>query len=316
MTLYPRFMPRPGLLRDVPTEARLFMVAPEARVLGVCHWQPDCRTRPTLVLIHGLEGCSESHYMRGIAAKAWRTGLNIVRMNQRNCGGTEHLAPTLYNNGMSGDVRAVLNELATKDGLEAIWLGGYSMGGSLVLRAAGELGSAQPALKGVVAVCPNIDPATCTAALIQPRNWLYNRHFVQSLKVRLQRKAALFPGKYDLSSLSSIHTLLDFDEAYTAPDGGYRNAADYYEQTGARHVLGDIAVPTFIITAQDDLFIPYWIFDASSLRMNPHIRLVAPTHGGHCGFIQRRVQGEDRYWAENRLSEFVSEATSALHPAR
>src|SRR6266852_2738886 len=79
---------RPGLLRDVPTEARLFMVAPEARVLGVCHWQPDCRTRPTLVLIHGLEGCSESHYMRGIAAKAWRAGLNIVRMNQRNCGGT------------------------------------------------------------------------------------------------------------------------------------------------------------------------------------------------------------------------------------
>jgi hypothetical protein len=312
MTLYPRFIPRPGLLRDVPTEARLFMVAPDARILGFCHWQPERRTRPTLVLIHGLEGCSESHYMRGIATKAWRVGLNVIRLNQRNCGGTEHLAPTLYNNGMSGDIRAVLDELATKDGLEAIWLGGYSMGGNLMLRAAGELGSAQPALKGVVAVCPNIDPATCTAAIIQPRNWLYNRHFVRSLKARLRLKATLFPGKYGLSSLRSIHTLLDFDEAYTAPDGGFRSAADYYERTGARHVLGDIAVPALIITAQDDPFIPYWIFDAPALHKNPHIRLIAPTHGGHCGFIQRRTPGEDRYWAENRLVDFVAAASGEM----
>jgi predicted alpha/beta-fold hydrolase len=316
MTLYPRFMPRPGLLREVPIEARLFTVAPESLILGYCHWQHDRRNRPTVILVHGLEGCSESHYMRGIAGKAWQAGLNVVRLNQRNCGGTEHLTPTLYNNGMSGDIRAVLNELAAKDGLEAIWLGGYSMGGNLMLRAAGELGGAQPALKGVVAVCPNIDPATCTAALIEPGNWLYNRHFVRRLKARLTRKAALFPGKYDLSHLATIRTLLDFDEAYTAPAGGYRSAADYYEQTGARHVLGVIAVPTLIITAQDDPFIPYWIFDVPALQKNPHIRLAAPTHGGHCGFIQQRMPGEDRYWAENRLLDFVTAATSVLRPAR
>lgn len=312
MTLYPRFMPRPGVLRDVPTEARLFTVAPESQILGYCHWQHDRRNRPTLILVHGLEGCSESHYMRGIAGKAWQAGLNVVRLNQRNCGETEHLAPTLYNNGMSGDVRAVLDELATKDGLEAIWLGGYSMGGNLVLRAAGEVGHTQPALKGVVAVCPNIDPATCTAAIIQPRNWLYNRHFVRSLKARLRLKAMLFPGKYDLSRLRAIHTLLDFDEAYTAPDGGFQSAADYYERTGARHMLGDIAVPALIITAQDDPFIPYWIFDAPALQKNPHIRLIAPTHGGHCGFIQRFNDGEDRYWAENRLIDFIADASAEM----
>ena len=316
MTLYPRFVSRPGLLRGMPTEARLFLVAPDARILGFCHWQPGFRTRPTLILIHGLEGCSESHYMRGIATKAWRAGLNVVRLNQRNCGGTEHLAPTLYNNGLSGDVRAVFNELATKDGLEGIWLGGYSMGGNLVLRAAGELGDTQPALKGVIAVCPNIDPATCTAALMRPRNWLYHRHFVHGLKARLRRKAPLFPGKYTLSGLISIRTLLEFDEAYTAPHGGYRSAADYYEQTGARHVLGAIAVPTLIITAQDDPFIPCRIFDVSALQKNPHIRLVAPAYGGHCAFIQRRVPDEDRYWAENRLVDFVREATAVLRPAR
>jgi predicted alpha/beta-fold hydrolase len=244
--------------------------------------------------------------MLGIACKAWRAGFNAIRLNQRNCGGSEHLTPTLYHNGLSGDVRSVVDELFARNGLEAIWLGGYSMGGNLVLKAAGELGNTHHALKGVVAVCPNIDPATCTDALIQPRNWMYNRHFVHDLKARLRRKAALFPGKFDLSPLATIRTLREFDEMYTAPDGGYKNADDYYEQAGARHVLGNIAVPTLIITAQDDPFIPYRIFDVPALRQNPRIRFLAPAHGGHCGFIQRATLGEDRYWAENRLVEFVS----------
>jgi hypothetical protein len=125
----------------------------------------------------------------------------------------------------------------------------------------------------------------------------------------LRRKAALFPGKYDLSRLPAIRTLLDFDEAYTAPDGGYQNAADYYERAGARHVLGAIAVPTLIMTAQDDPFIPYRIFDVPALRQNPRIRFLAPQHGGHCVFIQRATPDEDRYWAENRLIDFIA-ATS------
>jgi hypothetical protein len=309
MTLFPRFWPRPGFPSDIPITARLFRVAPESQILGYCHWQPDPKRHPTLIFVHGLEGDSESHYMLGIANKAWRRGFNVVRLNQRNCGGTEHLTPTLYNNGMSGDIRAVLGELAAADGLDSIWLGGYSMGGNLVLRAAGELGGANRALKGVVAACPNIDPAACTDALIQPRNWIYNLHFVRNLKARLRRKAVLFPGKFDLAPLPGIRTLLDFDEAYTAPDGGYRNAADYYERAGSRHVLGAIAVPTLILTAQDDPFIPYRIFDWPALRTNSRIRLEAPAHGGHCGFIQRHSVGEDRYWAENRLMHFITAAS-------
>lgn len=308
MTLFPRLWSRRGLPSDIPVEARLFRVGPESQLLGYCHWQPDPKRHPTLVFIHGLEGCSDSHYMLGIANKAWRRGFNVVRLNQRNCGGTEHLTPTLYNNGMSGDIRAVLGELAANDGLDAIWLGGYSMGGNLVLRAAGELGGSNRALKGIVAVCPNIDPAACTDALIQPRNWIYNLHFVRNLKARLRRKAALFPGKFDLAPLAGIRTLLDFDEAYTAPDGGYRNAADYYEQAGSRHMLGSIAVPTLILTAQDDPFIPYRIFDWPALRRNSRIRFEASAHGGHCGFIQRSSAGGDRYWAENRLTDFIAAA--------
>ena len=306
MTLFPRFWPRRRLLAGIPIEARLFAVAPASRILGYCHWQPDPKRHPALLLVHGLEGCSESHYMLGIASKAWRAGFNVVRLNQRNCGGTEHLTARLYHNGLSGDVRAVIRELAASDGLSDVWLGGYSMGGNLVLKAAGELAASHEALKGVVAVCPNIDPAACTDALLQPRNWIYNRHFVDSLKARLRRKAVLFPGKFDLSRLATIRTLREFDEAYTAPDGGYRNADDYYEQAGARHVLGALAVPTLIIIAQDDPFIPSWIFQTPAIQANPWIWLVAPTHGGHCGFIQRPCPYEDRYWAENRLLDFIT----------
>jgi hypothetical protein len=244
--------------------------------------------------------------MIGIASKAWRKGFNVVRLNQRNCGGTEHLTPTLYNSGLSGDVRAVTVELSARDGLAAIWLAGYSMGGNLILRTAGEAGTALPTLKGVIAVCPNIDPAACVDALEERRNWIFHRHFVTSLHAHLRRKAPLFPGRFDLSRLADRRTLREIDEAYTAPDGGYRSAADYYERTGSRHVLGSIRVPTLIITAQDDPFIPYRIFQSPALRANPWIRLAAPPHGGHCGFIQRTRAQEDRYWAENRLVDFIT----------
>lgn len=306
MTLFPRFWPRRGALEGVSSESRLFAVASASHILGECHWQPDPKRHPALILVHGLEGCSESHYMQGIAGKAWRAGFNVVRLNQRNCGGTEHLTPTLYNSGLSGDVRAVMSELSARDGIEAVWLGGYSMGGNLVLRAAGELAGAGRTLKGVVAVCPNIDPAACTEALLQSRNWIYNRHFVTSLRARMKRKAVLFPDGYDLSPLEGIRTLREFDEAYTAPSGGYTSADDYYERSGARHVLSAIAVPTLILTAQDDPFIPYRIFQIPAIQNNPRIRLVAPAQGGHCGFIQQSYSGEDRYWAENRLLEFIT----------
>lgn len=308
MTLVPRYWPRWGLLRGVPSEARLFQVTPESRLRAVCHWHADRKNHPALLLVHGLEGCHESHYMVGIAHKAWHAGFNVVRMNQRNCGGTEHLTPTLYNGGLTGDIRAVVTELAASDGIDSVWLGGYSMGGNLVLRLAGEVGKTLEPLKGVVAVCPNIHPAACVSALQQPRNWMYHRHFLMRLKARLRRKAQLFPGKFDTSKLAHLRTLSDFDDAYTAPDGGYHSAADYYERTGARHVLETIHVPTLIITAQDDPFIPYQTFDIAPIHTNPWIQFLAPRYGGHCGFLQRSHVQEDMYWSENRLVGFLRQS--------
>lgn len=306
MTVIPGFWPRGQLLAALPVEPRFFNTAPDTQLLGYCHWQTDRRSASTVVLVHGLEGCSDSHYMHGIASKAYRAGLNVVRMNQRTCGGTEQLTPTLYNSGLSEDYRMVVKELARTDHLDRIWLIGYSMGGNLVLKAAGELGRTESSLAGAVVVCPNIDPTPCVAALEQPRNWIYHRHFLASLKARLRRKAALSPERWDLTGLDDIDRISEFDDRYTAPDGGYKNASDYYDRAGSRHVLYTITVPTAIITAQDDPFIPFPIFSHPAICGNPRIRLIAPSQGGHCGFFQQRRVNEDRYWVENRIVEIVT----------
>lgn len=313
MTVVPRYWPRGDLLAGILQESRLFRAAPETQLLGYCHWQPDRKACATVVLVHGLEGCSESHYMHGIASKAYRAGLNVIRMNQRTCGGTEHLTPTLYNSSLSDDYKAVVAELANSDGIERIWLVGYSMGGNLVLKLAGEVGTALPALRGVLAVCPNIDPTECIAALERPSNRIYHDHFLKRLKARLMRKAILSPDRWDVGLLDGMTTIREFDDRYTAPDGGYRSGAEYYDRAGARHVMAQIQIPTVIITAQDDPFIPYSMFLIPAIQHNPHITLVAPRYGGHCGFFQRRQPHEDRYWVENRLVETIIQS-DVKHP--
>ena len=312
MTVLPGVWRRRDLLKGIPTEPRLFCVAPDSQILGYCHWQSHRERQPTVVLVHGLEGSSEAHYMRGLAHKLWRGGFNVIRLNQRNCGGTEHLSATLYHGALSNDIRMVLTELSSKDRLTRVWVVGYSLGGNLILKMAGEVGSNLPALQGVLAVCPNIEPAACVWSLEQPTNWIYHQFFVVRLKSRLQRKARLFPGKWDLAGLEGIRTLREFDQRYTAPDGGFDSADDYYNRAGARHVLGRIQVPTFIMTAQDDPIIPFSIFDLAAIRENPWITLWAPRHGGHCGFFQRGEEGEDRYWGENRLVEALISQTRRL----
>jgi predicted alpha/beta-fold hydrolase len=287
-------------------ETRLFFVAAQTQLLGFCHWQKARHSAHTVILVHGLEGCGDSHYMAGLAAKAWRAGMNVIRLNQRTCGGTEHLAPSLYNCGLSTDIQAVVTELSTVDGLPSISLIGYSMGGNLVLKMAGETAGILPSVTGVFAVCPNIDPTQCIAALERPRNRMYHDYFLKRLKARITKKAALFPEKWDLTPLRSMRTVREFDEFYTAPDGGYVSAAQYYDRSGARHVLHNIQVRTVIVTAHDDPFIPCRMFSIPAITANPFIKLIVTDNGGHCGFFQRRRRDEDHYWAENRLIEMVS----------
>ena len=289
-------------------EARYFDVASDARVLAHCHWHDRRDDRPTLIVLHGLEGSSHAHYMAGISDKAWAAGWNIVRLNQRNCGGTEHLSRGLYHSGLTDDPLFVISELMERDGIRSVALVGYSLGGNLALKLAGDLGSAasEVGLRAVCAVSPTMDLAVCVDALGRRSNVVYQWNFVRNLKGRMRRKAAAFPGAFSLEPLDRIWTVRAFDEAYTAPHHGFRDAADYYHRASALRVVDRIQVPTLIMTAADDPFVPIAPFERPEVTGNPHITLVTTPHGGHCGYLERASEGYDGYWAEREIVRFAT----------
>ena len=284
-------------------EDRLFRVDAESQLQGACNWQSEKRRDvPVIVIVHGLEGSSDSNYVRGIADKAFARGFHAIRLNQRNCGGTELLTPTLYNSGMSSDYRAVLMDLIA-DGFEKIFFAGYSMGGNLVTKMAGELGETAPRqLRGVAAVCPALDLSACADALEKTENYLYQRHFVKGLLERYRRKAELFPQRYSKNGFRPIRTVREFDDAITGPQFGYKDAEEYYQAAGAKRVIAQVRVPLQLITAKDDPFVPYESFLRTKVADLPCVQFVAPDNGGHCGFISK-WSGRERHWAEERIVE-------------
>lgn len=305
-TLYAWARPR-SFPRLPEATARHFDVAAEARVLAHCHWHQRPADHPTILLLHGLEGSSVAHYMRGVADKAWAAGWNVVRLNQRNCGGTERLSRGLYHSGLTHDPLVVIRELIERDGIRAIAAAGYSLGGNLALKLAGELGDTPPPeLKAVCAVSPVIDLARCVEALERRSNLIYEWNFVRNLKARMRRKAAAFPNDYSLDALRRVWTVRAFDDAYTAPHHGFRDAADYYYRASALRVVDRVRVPALILTAADDPFVPVAPFRDPALTRNPHITVVITPHGGHCAFVERRDGDYDGYWAEREIVRFAT----------
>jgi len=284
----------------------LIEVEPGVQVLAHCHWQSDRQSALTVLIVHGLEGSSDSTYMTGIAAKGLAAGMNVVRMNQRNCGGTEGLAPTLYHSGRSQDVAAVAQNLIEQDHISRFALVGFSMGGNLVLKLAGEWGSAGPdQFRAVAAVCPAVNLAASADALHLPGNRLYELYFLWNLNRRLRTKARLFPGVFDTSRLRGIRSLREFDDRITAFYCGFTGADDYYERSAAAHVLERISVPTFILNAANDPFIRILPETRENILHNPHITFIETEDGGHCSYLAKANGSCDGRWAESQVVEFL-----------
>lgn len=302
---------RPRQFPHLPApEERLFEVAEDTRVLAHCHWQPERARHPLLVALHGLEGSSAAHYMKGLADKAFARGFNVIRLNQRNCGGTEQLAAGLYHSGLTHDADVVLREVAARDGIERIVVAGYSLGGNLALKLAGDYAASPPReLRGVCAVSPVIELAACVRSLERRRNIVYQWNFVRGLKARMRRKSACFPGRFPVERLDEVATVRAFDELFTAPHFGFASAEDYYHRASAMRVVDRIAVPALVMTAEDDPFVPVEPFRDPRLTGNPHVRVRVTRHGGHCGFFETPVNGSDGYWAERQIIEFAREVT-------
>lgn len=310
MTLAGAWTPR--RVRHVDSGVRrVFRIDDETRVVAWCHWQPD-PARPVVVLVHGLSGSADSGYMRGTADKAFAAGLSVVRLNVRNCGGTEHLTPTLYHAALTTDLCAVVEELAWRDRVRALFVAGFSLGGNIVLRFLAEMGETGPsALRGGAAVSAPIDLESCAVALeSSPVNRLYSRTFVKDLCRVYRNKARHFPDRYPIDALTGIDSLRDFDDRITARHAGFGNARRYYELASSLPVLPGIRVPTLLVAAHDDSIVPAWPLSRREVTENAALHVKMTARGGHLGFLGRgparseRGADPDRRWAENRVVEW------------
>ncbi|MBA2303752.1 MAG: alpha/beta fold hydrolase [Acidobacteria bacterium] len=299
---------RPRTFSHLPrAEERHFDTEPETRVRADCFWQPERRHRPLLLALHGLEGSSSAHYMRGIADKAYARGFNVILLNQRNCGGTEAQCAGLYHSGLTADAKHVIDDVTTTEGIGRIVVAGYSLGGNLALKLAGDYGDAPPAqLCAVCAVSPIIEIGQCVDALERRSNLLYQMNFVRGLRARMRRKNLTHPGRFAVERLRNVWTVRKFDDVFTAPFFGFQGAADYYHRASAMRVIDRVHVPALIITAEDDPFVPVDPFRDPKVTSHPQITLKVTPHGGHCGFVGRAGPDTDGYWAEEQIVAFAS----------
>ena len=258
-------------------EERLVEVAAGIQVRCWCRWQPNRREAMTLVVVHGLEGSMD------------------------------HCAPTLYNSSLSSDVAAVANSVMENDGISRFALVGFSMGGNLVLKCAGEWGGEGPRqLKTVAAVCPAMDLAASADALHAPRNRIYEWYFLLQLFRRIRIKAKYFPQEFDTGRLRGVTSLRLFDDRVTAPYCGFAGAEDYYARAAAANVVDRIAVPGLIIHAANDPFIRVRPETREKIEGNPNLTYVETADGGHCAFMgEPDGDGYDGRWAEREVIEFV-----------
>lgn len=296
-----------------PVERRPFQTEPDVQVLVLTQVgqvsRPVSVNPPQLILVHGLEGSSDAGYKRSLTQHALEKGFTVHRFNMRSCGGTESLAKTNYHAGQTSDLLSVIRAIHTERP-GPIFVVGFSLGGNVVLKLAGELGDrAGELIAGVCAVSTPIDLAACVERLGHPGNFIYAWRFLSRLKQRIRLRAQQAPDMYTVEGLQSVKTVYDFDDRYTARFFGFGTAANYYGTQASRNFLDAIRVPTLLVQAKDDPLIPFSVYDHPAFRTNPNLKLIAPEHGGHLGFIAR---GRPRFWLDPVLLEWIEEVRKTL----
>jgi uncharacterized protein len=296
LTILGNFWPRKLDLEQYPVESRLYQTEPEVQVL-VLTQQPRSAPRGELMLVHGLEGSSEAGYMRTMAKAGLDAGYTVNRFNIRTCGGTERLANTLYHAGLTGDLRSVLRQMRD-EGRPPVHVVGYSLGGNMVLKLAGELGDEAPAfMASVCGISTPIDLSACARTLARRQNRIYERRFLKRMRERVAAN-----GRFSVEQTRSARTIWQFDDRFTGPAFGFQGAEHYYQTQSSRQFLERIRVPVLLIQAKDDIFIPFEIFDHPAVRSNPRVCLYATEYGGHLGFLSRQ---RPRFWVDQAVLEWV-----------
>jgi predicted alpha/beta-fold hydrolase len=254
------------------------------------------------VFTHGLEGSSKDANAQGLMAWLVSKGWDLLAWNFRGCGRDLNRLARFYHSGETGDLNTVMQLVSTK--YSRIVLIGVSLGGNVILKYLGER-IPHPSIVAAVAISVPVDLASSAAAL--DRRWsnrIYLNRFIKSLVSKVEKKALRFPDQFDLAGLRSIRTFKEFDERYTAPIHGFRDAADYWEQSSSRRYLGEITLPTLLLSARDDPLLTSECFPFADAERNANLFLETPRSGGHVGFIDLTTRLE-RWW-ERRAAEFLT----------
>lgn len=264
----------------------------------------DSSDQRLVIISHGLEGDTHRPYVLGMVSALNIAGFNVLAWNYRGCSGELNKAYRFYHSGETGDLAFVI-DYAVQKGFSSISLIGFSVGGNITLKFLGETGRNRHYIKKAVVYSVPCHLESASYQLAKLRSKIYMRRFIKSLSRKVRQKALLMPDKFDCAPLRGMKTFAEFDNYYTAPMFGYRDAVDYWTSNSSIYFIHNIRIPTLIINAQNDPFLSSQCFPYKEAEQNERVILEVTREGGHCGFYARHPQG--LYWSEQRAVEFLNE---------
>lgn len=288
---------------------------PDGDFIDLDHSPAAGKADRVAVVLHGMEGHSRRPYMRGMARALNRRGWDVAAYNFRGCSGVPNRRLRSYHSGETGDLQTVLGHVLDRGRYRAAALVGFSLGGNMVLKYLGEDRPDRPAaLQSAAAVSAPCDLAGCARRMAAPENRIYLDRFLREFHAKIRAKMARFPGEIDDRGYSEIRDFETFDDRYTAPLHGFRDAADYYARASSGRFLSGIGIPALLLSARDDPFLPPSCYPESAARAHPFLHLETPAWGGHVGFV--RLNGDGEYWHERRIADFLDGARrGAMEPS-
>lgn len=266
-------------------------------------------TAPRILVLHGLEGTIRSHYARGILARAAQAGWGADLLIFRGCGAELNYTPRFYHSGETADIDFTAHRIAREFPAAPLFAVGYSLGGNVLLKWLGEPGRKHPAtLRGAAAVSVPFDLEAGARYIHHGFARVYEHHFLHTLKRKAKEKLLRFPDAYDRRAVERANSILAFDNAVTAPLHGFADAHDYYTQSSSLQFLPSVVVPTALISAFDDPFLPPDVLGEVErvARANAAFDICFSAHGGHVGFVAGANPARPAYYSEDRVCEFFS----------
>ena len=293
-----------GLLRKVEgvTQKRERITLPDNDFLDLDWSYAPNKTNKLLIILHGLEGNAQRHYMLGSAKIANANTMDAVCVNFRGCSGEVNTSFQSYHSGKTDDLASVIKHITDHFNYETIFLNGFSLGGNVILKYLGENKDIPKEIKGAVTVSVPVYLKGSLEQLMSTENYLYSKKFLKNLRDKLKGKQQLFPDQIKDKNLKSVKTLKDFDDVYTSKAHGFIDAYDYYEKSSSLQFLEQIKIPTLLINAENDSFLSKECYPLEAAKQSVYLHLEVPKYGGHVGFYD----SENIYYSEKRMIEFLS----------